>query len=75
MKVRCIDDMGNDGIKLQITAGKVYTAHECPRFGFYTLDEHRTYEGCIVCYEKDRFVPLSEIDETEMINKKELVNA
>ncbi len=73
MRVICIDDLAKDGHRLQIKEGEIYTASDCPRKGYYIIHEYPKYDGCIVCYEKERFIPLSEIDETELINNKEEV--
>ena len=74
MKVLCIDDISTKGKKLeQIKIGETYTASQCPVHpNNYDLAEVPTYKGYPVSYHKKCFIPLSDIDERELIQHREL---
>lgn len=80
MKVMCINDYIENEMKFympKLIVGEIYTVIEekvnCG-FSFYLLGE------CVspifnYWYEKSCFIPLSDIDEKELIKERELVNA
>ena len=68
MKVLCIDASGC----MLISENEIYTASEglrnigVPNYYIHEVDHPAPY------YAADRFVPLSEIDETQLVNQKEM---
>ena len=71
MKVICIDDINHEGNKTQLKIGETYTASQCPVYpnNYDLLEIPKTKCGRPVSYRKHMFIPLSSIDETEMIRE------
>jgi len=77
MKVMCINDKWENTATREPCGGMQYgeiatVVGECTRFSrsYYEFSE---YPG--EAYDKKNFIPLSEIDETELVNQRENVNA
>jgi uncharacterized membrane protein (DUF2068 family) len=73
MKVLCIDSRtdANSPLTVDLIEGAIYTVVDCVKrdgLWWYRLAEKSFFE----IYTTDAFVPLSDIDETELINQKEL---
>lgn len=79
MKVVCIDSPNrNDSfVERLLKEVSIYTARQsswcidCYQITEVPIDP---LDGFLLSFKKDRFIPLSEIDEMELINKNELVN-
>lgn len=74
MKVVCIDSSNRteNFAERLLKEGNVYTAHQCACFiDCYQITEvpYDTLDGVFVSFKKDRFIPLSERDETELVNE------
>lgn len=69
-RVICIDDGENKfGVSPPLEYGVEYEVkevHEFPSMKAYELVEPNSYLGIWVCFGVHRFIPLSEIDETQM---------
>lgn len=78
MKVICIDDDFEqmeeyEEVPSNPRANKIYNVIESFKDGegsWYCLAEFHVDD----CFEQDAFIPLSEIDEMELANQRELVN-
>jgi hypothetical protein len=79
MKMMCIDDnfITKDGFEPKF--GEIVTATQTREPEFYDCYDLLEYpldsEGNEICFDKKHFAPLSDIDETELIKERELVNA
>ena len=78
MKVMCIDDrppLFSSAIMPKY--GEIVTASQCTcHYDCYIIAEYLfTIQGYPQSIPKKRFIPLSDIDETELIKERELVNA
>jgi len=77
MKVMCIDDkfVFYDGSEPKY--GEIVTASQCQVYNeCYDLAEYpKDSFGMIQSFKKIRFIPLSDIDETELVKERELLNA
>lgn len=80
MRVMCISDYIENEMKSympKLKVGEIYTVIKETKesgFYFYLLSEHINPDFNY-WYEKSCFIPLSDIDETELIKQRELVNA
>lgn len=80
MKVMCISDFIENHMKLympKLKVGEIYTVIKETNqngFSFYLLGEYID-TNFNYWYEQSCFIPLSDIDETELIKQRELVNA
>lgn len=76
MKAICIDN--KDGIwklaSLLLEEGKTYTVYDCGDKECYRVDGllFDPRDGAELLFFRKRFAPLSDIDEMELINEKEL---
>jgi hypothetical protein len=69
MRVICIDDSGCD-----LKEGHDYNVTQSPYASdMYTVYGFEIFDGWFAGYYKHRFIPLSNIDELELVNKKEEV--
>lgn len=80
MKVMCIDASGKTdfGCASPLVEGDTYTASQCPIYDeSYKLVEIPTNElGHPISFRKRRFIPLSNIDEMEVLeNERQLVSS
>jgi len=75
MKVMCIDDKFQI-IKNHPQYGEIVTAYQSERITeCYRLLEYMTdKDGLENHFSKKRFIPLSDIDETELVKERELLN-
>lgn len=75
-KVICIDNKPNAAstCRIELVEGQIYDIYQSPSFANYYrvkgLEIH-TDSGVITNYGKFRFIPLSNIDETELIKQRE----
>lgn len=77
-KVICVDasDRTENFASRLLVECNTYMASQCPDFNYcYELLEvmYDPNDGRPVSFKKDRFIPLSEINELELINEKQLV--
>jgi hypothetical protein len=83
MKIMCIN---NSNRVVELEVGKIYEADPCESHcgrQFYALSDSRLSVTMCDCgvinkqpmYCQSRFIPLSDIDETELIKERELINA
>lgn len=65
MKVLCIDD---NGVSRLISYGVIYTVQCVIEDKYYRLEEilFNPFTGGIAGFDKSRFIPISDISETEM---------
>ena len=72
MKVICIDATGHSAGFIPIPEGDIVNASQCPvhKDSYDILEYPVDCYGCPVSYKKYRFVPLSTIDETELIRER-----
>jgi len=77
MKAMCIDDKQGKYSKCPFKVGDIVTVKQCPVFeGNYDVIEYpSSHNGQLCSWVKTRFIPLSDIDEKELIKERELVNA
>jgi len=73
MKVICID--ADKLPPVMLIEGNIYTVQECVYFEgeeCYIISEHITdYRGVNICFDKKHFIPLSQIDETELLHARQ----
>ena len=70
MKAICGQDTFN-GKKLRLEVGVVYNVSQCPVYpDNYDVAELPDYMGHPISYRKILFIPLSIIDETELIRER-----
>lgn len=78
MRVVCIDaSVGKkSGEVPNFKEGQVCNAIQSPIYknSYNVLESLYSTDGRLQSWYKDRFIPLSEIDELELVNKKQLVN-
>jgi len=71
MKVICIDNKPDCP---ELVEGEVYTARQSDAFAdSYKLREcpYDPIDGVITSYRKERFIPLSQIDEMELLEQRQ----
>jgi hypothetical protein len=79
MKVMCIDDnftCTEHKIKATVThpkVGEICTIIDRWESGSYVLAEYKYYLGYECAWGCNKFIPLSDIDETELVKERELV--
>lgn len=75
MKVICINGVPKHQLALPIPEGVPLEADQCYRYSDCYIIEGYEYakNGAPVSHTKCRFIPLSDIDETELVNTKEEV--
>jgi hypothetical protein len=73
MKVICIDAEIRDPRDYGLTEGAIYTASHCEQLpqSYYIMEVPFSKLGNLCVYKKDRFIPLSNIDETELATIRE----
>lgn len=71
MKAMCIDDTGHIPQAIVIPVGETVTVSQCPVYndGYDVVEYPISRDGNPISYKKFRFIPLSDIDETEMIRE------
>jgi len=81
MKAICIDAKGTESDPVKLIEGKSYEVTQCKHFhesfhvyGITPYKEPVT-NALVVSLYKSRFVPLSEIDEMELVNELQTVNS
>ena len=79
-KVICIDnkDGSNKVASILLVEGKTYNVSQSPIWGdSYIVDGilFNPKNGHTICFKKHRFIPLSEIDEMELVNNNKEVEA
>jgi len=76
MKVMCISEnfLFFDGFEPKV--GEILTAHQCPVYeaDFDIIEYPFDSKGNPQSFRKNNFAPLSDIDEMELVNERELVN-
>lgn len=75
MKVMCIDDTYSFKDGTEPKYGEIVTASQCDQYKeCYDLKEYPINSfGVPQSFRKKRFIPLSDIDEAELIKERELV--
>ncbi len=75
MKVICIDASKGkqSGLKLPFKEGDILTAIQSAHYpaSYKIIEYPYAIDGYPACYTKDRFIPLSTIDETELQQHRE----
>lgn len=77
MKVMCIDDKPGQYSRCPFKVGEIVTVKQCPAFenNYDVIEYPSTPDGQLCSWSKTRFIPLSDIDETELVKERELENA
>jgi len=77
MKVLCIEGTPSHPLVRPLPEGCVLIASQCPVYeNNYDIEGHEYMtDGKPVSHHKRRFIPVSDIDETELVNTKEEVYA
>lgn len=74
MKVICIDGKPKHPMAIQLPEGAVLHATQCNYYPdcYDIIGYERGIDGRPISHRKIRFIPLSDIDETELVNEKQL---
>lgn len=77
MKVICIDGKRKHVLTTyDLPEGIPLDVYDSDQNGYYIVKGYEIdVDGILTYWNKNRFIPLSEIDETELIKERELVNA
>jgi len=81
MKAICIDAKGTELDPVKLVEGKLYEVTQCKKFEYsYHVHGITPYKEAItgakvVSLYKSRFLPLSEIDEMELVNELQTINS
>ena len=73
MKVMCIDEKGQKNANMpKIPFGKIVEVSQCSYIEYcYTVAGYEAdADGIPNCYDKKHFAPLSQIDETELVEQR-----
>lgn len=75
MKVMCIDDKPMDSRGIYPKFGEIVTVSQCPIFpqNYDVAEYPNGKDGNPQSMRKTRFIPISDIDETELVKERELV--
>ena len=76
----CINDnfktaCGIKAVKNHPKFGEICTVVDRWESGSYVLSEYFQYNGYPCAWNHKKFIPLSDIDETELIKEREVINA
>ena len=76
MKVMCIDDNYKEICGQEPSFGEIVTATQCDTYlDCYDIHEYlKSKNGIPQSFLKKRFAPISEIEETELVKERELIN-
>lgn len=78
MKVMCIDEVGQTNPNMKVIPfGEIVNATQCPVYpqGLDIAEYPVDLSGRLCAYNRKHFIPLSDIDETEMVREYGLVKA
>lgn len=73
MKVICIDAANHIPSAIIIPEGEVVNVSQCPIYsnGYDVLKYPNDKNGRAISYRKTRFIPCSDIDETELLHQRQ----